>query len=307
MITGPKGDARPATGRRPPRWRVVLLVAVAAVLVVAAGLAGRSWWTDDEEGTVATDAVIGGTAGPQVTRADLEQVARTRVFFGHQSVGFNILSGIPAVFAAHGVAAPTVHHGRAVPDPAPSGGFLLDAPIGANTDPLAKIRDFDALIRGGLGRQVDVAVMKLCYIDIVPGTDVDAVFAAYRDTLAALEKDFPGVRFVAATVPLTTRPSPPARLKQAVTGNDAYGARANAARERLNELIRRQYAGAHLFDLAAVESTAPDGTRVSGRSGGRPYFALHGGYAADSGHLNDDGSRRAASAWLAAVARACAG
>jgi hypothetical protein len=72
----------------------------------------------------------------------------------------------------------------------------------------------------------------------------------------------------------------------------------------LNQLIRKEYRGDHLFDVAAVESTTPDSSRVSGRSGGQPFFALFDGYASDSGHLNADGSRRAATAFLAAVAGA---
>ena len=200
-------------------------------------------------------------------------------------------------------ACPQVEHRRTPPET--QGGFIAETLIGDNTEPLAKITDFDAVTRGGMGGQIDIAMLKLCYIDVVPDTDVGALFTAYRDTVSALRRDFPDVTFVTATVPLTTRPSTLSKIKQRVTGNDAYGAAANAARERLNALIRNQYAGDHLFDVAAVESTAPDGSRVSGHCGGQPYFALHHSYAGDAGHLNGEGSRRAASAWLAAIAGAC--
>ena len=49
-------------------------------------------------------------------------------------------------------------------------------------------------------------------------------------------------------------------------------------------MLRSSY-GDRVFDLAALESTAPDGSRVSGTSQGEPYFALYDGYAADEGHL----------------------
>jgi hypothetical protein len=293
----PTDGARTAIWRR---WRTGRLI-TAATTAVLIGMAG--WLLVNEEGgAVAADAVTGGIGVSDVSAADLAKVSRTRVFFGHQSVGMNILGGLPGVFSAKGVQAPPIEHRRTATDTA--GGFIAETLIGENGDPVGKIKDFDAVIRGGLGRHVDVAVLKLCYIDVVPGTDVDAVFTTYRDTMGALEKDFPDVTFVKATVPLTTQPALLAKFKQRLRGNDAYGAAANSARERLNELIRKEYRGGRLFDVAAMESTAPDGARVSGRSEGRPYFALFDGYAADPGHLNADGSRRAAVAFLAAVAGA---
>ena len=59
-------------------------------------------------------------------------------------------------------------------------------------------------MRSGLGQHVDVAMMKLCYVDINSGTDVDALFATYRTTMAALQREVPGVTFIHVTVPLTT-------------------------------------------------------------------------------------------------------
>jgi hypothetical protein len=256
----------------------------------------------EDASPVAADRVTGGVGASQVSAADLRMVARTRVYFGHQSVGNNILDGVPAVFTANGVEAPPIEQRRDASEG--SGGFIAHSLIGENTKPLQKIQDFAAVLRGGMGRHVDVAVMKLCYVDIAPDTEVDALFNAYRDTIAGLEKDFPDVTFVKATVPLTTRPGRVAGLKLLLKGDEGYGAAANAVRERLNELIRKEYLGGELFDVAAVESTAPDGSRVSGHDGDRPYFALFDGYAADPGHLNADGARRAATAWLAAIARA---
>ena len=80
-------------------------------------------------------------------------------------------------------------------------------------------------------------------------------------------------------------------------------ARENVNRERLNDLLRREYAG-RLVDLAATESTRPDGSRVTGEHDGSNYHALFEGYASDEGHLNATGTRLAAATWITAVARA---
>jgi hypothetical protein len=243
-----------------------------------------------------------GSVTSDITADDLAKVSRTRVFFGHQSVGMNVLAGIPGVYAAHGVAAPPIEHDGT--RPGMDAGSVTHAFIGENEKPFLKIGDFDAKLRSGIGEQVDVAMMKLCYIDIMSNTDITALLARYRETIAALERDFPKVTFVHATVPLMTELGSLSKLKSRLTGSDRGGPAENAARERLNALIRRAYTGGHLFDLAAIESTAPDGSRATGTYRGQLYYRLYGGYASDSGHLNGDGARVAATAWLQAIALA---
>jgi hypothetical protein len=239
---------------------------------------------------------------PGVKVDDLAVVSCKRIFFGHQSVGMNVLDGIPDVYAAHGLTAPMIAEGDA--QAGEGGGFISHAFIGENEKPWLKIQDFDARLRSGVARQVDVALMKLCYIDITASTDVGALFARYRETVSALERDFPQVVFVHVTVPLMTEQRQLSKLKSRVTGNTRYGAAENAARERFNDLFRQNYVGGYLFDLAAIESTAPDGSRAVSTYRGQRYYHLYEGYASDSGHLNREGARGAAIAWLHAVALA---
>ena len=279
--------------------RPVISAAVVLTLVVlaaAAVLVNRM----DKEKTVTIDA----SASPVMAIAidDLNTVARTRVFFGHQSVGENVLSGVPAVFAKQGVTPPPIE--QAGTQPGPDGGFIDHQFIGENGQPLLKIEDFDRVIRGGVGKEVDVALMKLCYVDITTDTDVDALFAAYRDTMAGLERDFPDVTFIHMTVPLTTEPNFKSKVKALLGRGDQLGPAENVAREQLNAKIRTEYADDHLFDLAVVESTQPDGTQTSGRYDDQGYHALYTGYASDPGHLNTLGSEVAATAFLKAIAQA---
>jgi len=243
-----------------------------------------------------------GSLASGITTDDLAKVSRTRVFFGHQSVGMNVLEGVPAAYTAQGMTAPPIEQESA--RPSTDSGFITHAFIGENEKPLLKIQDFDARMRSGIGQQVDVAMMKLCYIDIRSDTDTGALFATYRETMAGLQRDFPDVTFVYVTVPLMTERGQLSRLKGLLTRSGRYGPEENVARERLNALIRREYAGGHLFDLAAIESTTPDGSRATGTYEGQPYYRLHDGYASDSGHLNRLGARAAATGWLTAIAQA---
>jgi len=243
-----------------------------------------------------------GSMASGITADDLADVSRTRVFFGHQSVGMNVLDAVSGVYATHGIAAPTIEQSGTQPDR--DGGFIDHAFIGENEKPWLKIQDFDAKMRSGVGHQVDVALMKLCYVDITANTDIGALFAKYRETLVTLEQDFPKVAFVHVTVPLMTEQGQLSKLKSRLTGNTRYGSAENAARERLNAQIRREYADDYLFDLAAVESTPPDGSRATGTYRGQQYYHLCDGYASDLGHLNGEGARVAAIAWLRSIAQA---
>jgi hypothetical protein len=245
-----------------------------------------------------------GSVASGITTDDLAKVSRTKVFFGHQSVGMNVLDGVPGVYRARAMAAPAIEQGDV--GPGTSAGFIGHAFIGENEKPLLKIQDFDGKLRGGIGQYADVAMMKFCYVDITSNTDVSALFATYRETVAGLTRDFPEVTFIHVTVPLMTGQGQMSKLKSLLTGSNRWGPAENVARERLNALMRREYAGGHLFDLAAVESTAPDGSRATGTHQGQPYYRLYDGYAADSGHLNADGAQVAATAWLQAIAQASA-
>lgn len=242
------------------------------------------------------------SAANEITIGDLAKVSRTKVFFGHQSVGMNVLEAVPGVYTAHGMAVPTIEQNGT--NPVEDSGFIEHAFIGRNELPLDKIRDFEAKMRSGTGRQVEVAMMKLCYVDVTSDTDIDGLFNAYSTAIAALERDFPKVTIVKVTVPLMTDPALRSKLKNRLTGRTQSGPADNLARERLNDVIRREYESDHVFDLAAVESTAPDGNRITGMYQGQQYHRLYDGYASDSGHLNSEGARIAATVWLKAIAQA---
>jgi hypothetical protein len=274
------------------------LAAGVALMITGATL----WVLVSRETTKERSMTSLGSMASGITADDLAKVSRTKVFFGHQSVGMNVLGAVPDIYAARGLTAPPVEQDGS--QLGQDGGFIDHTYIGENEKPFAKIQDFDAKMRSGLGQQVDVAMMKFCYVDVTTHTDVAALFERYRETIAALERDFPKVTFVHVTVPLMTEPGSLSRLKSWLTGSSRYGPAENAAREQLNSLIRREYADDHLFDLAAVESTAPDGSRASGTYQGQRYYRLYDGYASDSGHLNGEGGRLAAAAWLHAIAQA---
>lgn len=226
-----------------------------------------------------------------VTRASLERLSQRRVFFGHQSVGGNILDGVRGLTLAPSVV--EVKDAGATLAP----GTLAHALVGQNEQPETKLAHFERLLDGGLARQVDVALLKFCYIDFHGGTDAKALFEKYRATLAGLKTRHPGVTFVHVTAPLTTVQRGARAWFNELRGKPVFGVGENRSREAFNALMRQTYAGSEpLFDLAQLESTQADGTRETYELNGRAYPAMVPAYSDDGGHLNARGQAHVAAA-----------
>jgi hypothetical protein len=242
---------------------------------------------------------ITAAAADPALRTDLERVARERIYFGHQSVGANLLQGVAELAAQAGVSVRIVRADRASDAPPASFGHTF---VAENGRPLEKLESF----RTALGAApVDIALLKFCYVDIGPDTDVQALFARYRDTIAELRQSHPHTVFIHVTLPLTTVQTGWKAIAKRLLGRAPYGTVENVRREEYNRLLRESYAGREpLFDLARIESTAPDGTPVRVRWDGVLAPALSAAYTDDGAHLNPEGRRRAARELIAVLASA---
>lgn len=237
--------------------------------------------------------MIAITVAPAVQAAPLEAAKRLRIFFAHQSVGRNVLDGL----AELGSGQLQVVEGHS-PLRAPA---LEHAAVGQNGDAASKLAHFERLL-DEVGPGVDVALVKLCYVDITADTDVVALFAQYRQLHARLRAKFPQVTFVHVTVPLTTVQGGLTGWVKSAVGQGAGGERENAQREAFNELVRAEYATQPLFDLARLESTRADGTAQTFERRGARVRALAPEYSDDGGHLNARGRRLAALGLLEVLA-----
>lgn len=238
------------------------------------------------------------------SESELRVAGQTKVLFGHNSVGMNILDGVSKVYADASVPAPAVAD---VSGPEISGASMTDAEgaamrhayIGVNEDPLSKFAAFKELVASPAGKDVDVALMKLCYVDIIAATDVQAVFDAYVSTMEEVEAAHPDVRFLYTTVPLTADRNWKSKVKAALGRDDEMGPADNIARERYNAMIREKYgATGRLVDIAATEA---DGTGERSQDGST-YYVLNKNLTFDRGHLNEAGSEAVAAELLKMVA-----
>lgn len=232
-------------------------------------------------------------------RAQLQSLAGRGVFFGHQSVGMNLIDGLRELSAEQGVPLNVVEANGPLDAPA---GTFAHSYVPENGDPMRKLRSF-AQALDSAKTEPAVAMMKFCFVDFHPDTDARALFAAYQETLAGLKARHPGIAFVHVTAPLTTvQGGLKGRLKR-LLGKAPYGLRENARREEYNALLRAAYRGREpFFDLAETESTRADGTRETAEWHGVAVPALVPAYTRDEAHLAGEGQKRAARAFLDVLA-----
>lgn len=232
-----------------------------------------------------------------------EGLAQRAVFFGHQSVGANLLEGIATLDREHPAWSLRITDAAATRNT--RGPVFAHARLGKNGDPESKMQDF-AQHLASAPEPFDIAFFKFCYVDITSVTNVDRLFSDYERTMADLRERFPSTAFVHVTVPLTTIETGPKAWVKRLLGRPSTATH-NRQRERYNHLLRMRYVGKEpVFDLALAESTMADGQTLTWVEHGTTFSSLVPAYTDDGGHLNALGQRRCAEQLLITLANAAA-
>jgi len=211
------------------------------------------------------------------------------VYLQHASVGHNIVDGLVSLKtnprydteftnSAWGANGATVewyvnHNG------------IADNSI-ENPPTFEKIDIFNTTMRNNdFATHIDIAIMKLCYIDIWAG-EPSELLKKYTDVMAALENDYKETRFVYFTMPL-------------VWSQDSVS---NSYRESYNNLLRAYCKDNNkvLFDFADIESHDPSGNLITNDDG---IPSLYSEYTQDGGHLWPEGADRVARAFWVLMAK----
>lgn len=238
-------------------------------------------------------------------KADLVTVSQARVYFGHHSVGRNLLAGVQELADKAGV--PVRIEEVAVGGPVPEGPGLFHGSVGENLDPDAKIADFARVLGAPGEARYDIATFKFCYVDLDEGSkerSPDKLFDRYASNMSTIEAAHPGVKVLHSTMPLMAEPpGRKTRLKR-LLGLSIPTDAANVDRNEFNRLARERYDGSGLLDVARFEATRPDGSIAEFSADGRDIEMLALEYTSDGGHLNPLGRERVAAAFLHRIAEA---
>ena len=210
--------------------------------------------------------------------------------FAHQSVGANILDGVRKLADENDVKL-TITESRSDQGKTPA---IFQFMVGQNGDPLGKIKDF--VSTSSSFPDIDVALMKICYVDLNKSSDATAVAKTYADAIKTLQRAHPSTRFIAITSPLTAVPSgAKAWVKSLIKGSSPELAD-NEKRKEFNDYLRKEFDKDHLFDLAALEAekaVADDGKEIE---------VMRPSLTDDGGHLNAAGQRLVGAAFIKLLA-----
>lgn len=231
---------------------------------------------------------------PMLSNSELSSLHAKKIFFGHQSVGADIVQGIRELMASDPRLRLRIIAGsnpESISAPA-----FVECAIGENRRAHSKNEAFSAILANGMGAQGGIAMYKYCYVDIDASTNVRQMFEAYRSEIDSLKRKYPLLTFVHITVPLTTaEPTTDVKaLIKTVLGRTTLRD-INAKRNEFNRLLKQAYSGKDpIFDLAEVESTYPDGSRSYFKRSNENVYTLAPTLTSDGGHLNEAGRRAAA-------------
>lgn len=234
--------------------------------------------------------------------ATWQKLAQKKIYFGHQSVGENIIIGINKLMTSHHAIKLNMietNNPDAFVHP-----VFAHSEVGKNNDTNSKIMAFREYMQKGIGDKADIAFFKFCFLDIRSHTDIKAVFDSYRTTLSALKKQYPKTKFVHFTIPLMEYPNGINDMIIRIFHMKNKADLDNMRRNELNDLILKEYSGKEpVFDIAMAESTLPDGRRTSFSQDGKTYSALASEYTDDGGHLTEEGRKQVAEQLLVFLAK----
>lgn len=227
-----------------------------------------------------------------VSTASLNSLAQKKIFFGHQSVGNNIIEGMKCIITGIPEVKLNIVETN---NPADFDGPIFGhAKVGKNLDPFLKIDDFKKIMESGIGSKVDIAFLKFCYLDITEKTDIDMLFDYYIKTFNYLRNKYPNTQFIHLTVPLTLSQSTKgikAKIKR-LFKKRFWDEDDNIKRNLFNQKIITYFIKEKtVFDLAKYEATFPDGIVNIFDKLGIEYFSLVPAYTDDGSHLNNYGRK----------------
>lgn len=235
------------------------------------------------------------TESIKLNHEDIKKLASKKIYFGHMSVGYNIIDGLKVILPADS--------GLNIVETSDPKDFLkpvfAHSQIGENCKPETKIADFVKKMDSGLGNVVDIAFFKFCYVDVTAETEVNSLFFQYQTTIELLIKKYPKTSFLHITIPVTTEEQSFKRklkdfIKTIIGRQVTDHASDNIKRMEYNNLLRNTYKSM-VFDLAEIESS--DGSRnvILSEKGNVSHNVLQKSYTFDDGHLNIDGGEKVAS------------
>lgn len=216
-----------------------------------------------------------------------DRLAEKKIYFGHQSVGRNLLDGVQEVISQSKGIKLRIVETQTMPS---DGGVFAHSLVGENTKPVSKIEDFVRIIDSSSENAPEVAALKFCYVDAHDQVNVKDLFQKYKEGIEKIKSRHADVRIIHFTMPLFAQDLTwKVRLKL-MAGKEPWELKDSIKRNQYNQLVLNNFTGKEpVFDIARFEATAPDGSLATYSYKGEEYLLLRKQYTDDGGHLNRTG------------------
>ena len=236
----------------------------------------------------------------QSVKNDLQILEKARIYFGHQSVGFNLMDGVADLMKEAGDE--KLHIIELSSQANLPEYYFSHGRVGKNTEPITKCDAFAGVLNKEFADSLDIAYLKFCYVDMRENDNPHELFEYYKKTIDSIKLKHPNLMIMHVTLPLTKVQSGWKVPLKKILGKEIDGYKDNIKRAEYNALLKNYYKDEPIFDLSTVESTYPDGSRESFEVDGKTYYALIPEYTYDGGHLNELGRQLAAKGMLHVLA-----
>ena len=272
---------------------IFTVLAVIAAVIVTVGLIGLN-------SIKVQTKMIDSYTQPSLKDVPQEKwdaLTQKTIFFGHMSVGYNILDGVKDILSKNPNITLTITDTQTAP-------AFCQVELGSNTQPLKKIASFQSQIQQ-MKTPPDIALMKFCYVDFYATTNTAEIFDAYQKMIAELQAAFPNTTFMHCTVPLTTQPQGVKnKVKEIIKSMLGKTATVDHNKKRMEfaALIKQAYPAETIIDITGYESTTPNGSLHFKTKNGIMVPFLIDNYTTDGGHLSELGRRRVAEQMLIQLA-----
>lgn len=231
-----------------------------------------------------------------------EKLSQKTIYFGHQSVGLNILDGFKDLMEVNPKLRLNIVETTDVNNF--TNGIFAHSRVGQNLDPIVKIDEFVKVLDMGVGKRADAVALKFCYLDIAKNTDIIGVFDYYKKEVNKLKNLNPELEIIHFTMPLTvSKTSWKTWIKKVIGKKEFWEFDDNIKRNQYNEMLVKEYQGkAPILDIAKIESSMQDGSRQSFELNRVTYYSMVPEYTKDGGHLNEIGRKKVAEQFLLLLA-----
>ena len=232
---------------------------------------------------------------------NIELFRNTNIYFGHKSVGNNIIEGIKAIAFTKEISDLRII--RLDEEEKLPQNYFVHSSIGKNGDPISKIKEFQTNIDSLVDENLKIAMMKFCYADFNKNSDINEIFQQYSTVVDTIKNKYPDLIIIHFTVPLMAERSFLGKLKSFVKGESDKNFYDNLVRNKFSDLIQSKYPSENIFDIAKIESTYPNGKIEEIELNGRSTSFLISDYSSDGSHLNEFGQKLVANELINHIAR----